>query len=75
MRIQEFIIDAQSVRMRDGRRICVPVQRRERVVRCGNCVHYDGDTGCTLLDFAMDKNIREGFCAWGLAKDEEEPWP
>lgn len=72
MRIREFIIDAQSVRMHDGRCVCVPVQRREEVVRCENCVHYDGHTGCTLLDFAMDKDISEGFCAWGLAKDEEE---
>lgn len=74
MGIREFIIAARSVTLHDGRRVCVPVQRREEVVRCRDCVHYDGHTGCTLLDFAMDKDIGEGFCAWGehVTESEEE---
>ena len=76
MRIREFIIDAQSVRLHDGRCVCVPTQRREEVVRCRDCVHYDGGTGCTLLDFAMSRDISEGFCAWGeRLEDKEESRP
>lgn len=75
MRVREFIIDAQSVDLHDGRRVCVPIQRREEVVRCKDCVHYDGGKGCMLLDFAMNRDISEGFCAWGkrLTDEGEEP--
>lgn len=45
--------------------------KRERIVRCRDCVHWDGDAGCTLLDFAMDKDISDGFCAWGEPREVE----
>lgn len=53
-----------------GLSVNVTSRTRERVVRCRDCAHWDGDAGCTLLDFAMDKDISEGFCAWGERRGE-----
>lgn len=42
------------------------------VVRCRDCEHYDGECGCTLLDFAMSRGIEDGFCAWGERRDNAD---
>ena len=44
-------------------------ERREEIVRCRDCVHYETDEvcdGCTLFDFAdCSGSMADKFCAWG----------
>ncbi len=43
----------------------------EEVVRCKNCLHFDGE-GCTLFDFATPGMRQIGFCAWGDRRSDED---
>lgn len=46
--------------------------RRERVVRCRDCIHYSDEIGgyCKLLEFAST-DMQDGFCAWGTPREEQ----
>lgn len=48
-------------------------EKREEIVRCGDCKFYDeddgyGNYGCTLLDFGT-KDMERGYCAWGERRE------
>lgn len=49
--------------------------QREEVVRCRDCANFEQDDvlpGCTLLDFASDRMLERGYCAWGVPKGEDK---
>ena len=48
-------------------------ERRERVVRCRDCINYSDEIGgyCELLEFA-NTDMQDGFCAWGSPMEEDE---
>lgn len=42
--------------------------RREEIVRCRDCVHFDSGSPipiCDLLEFGAPDQEERGFCAWG----------
>ena len=42
--------------------------RREKIVRCRDCVHFDSGSPlpiCELLEFGAADQADKGFCAWG----------
>lgn len=60
----------------DGERVrCFGGEVRERVVRCGDCVHFSVDEAgpcCKLLDFSFGdaERMSRCFCSFGMAKED-----
>lgn len=65
--IVNWPIDIEAITA-DGKTLKPPQEILERIVRCLNCVFFDGE-GCNLLNFAHSDMAR-GFCAWGKESSE-----
>ena len=68
----EYVFSGVVEHKDGGLSVNITSRPRERIVRCRDCAHCDGDAGCTLLDFATDKDIGDGFCAWASERDQNE---
>lgn len=45
-------------------------ERRERIVRCRDCVHYDDYLGSCLRGNDNGRSaVSDGFCKWGVRSE------
>ena len=75
--IQEYVCEDIGLRAGGGT-ACVRWRRKERVVRCRNCINYrpaedDGhEDGCALAYAYLFETSPDGFCAWGEPREGSE---